>query len=66
MMDKATFDKYYEGDLETKSKVASLPNLTEAEYQMHQLLFKNKWRLEQEKIPMDYSLLQLKTLTEEP
>ena len=66
MMDKATFDKYYEDDLETKSKISSLPNLTEPEHLMHQLLFKNKWRLEQEKIPMDYTLLQLKTLTEEP
>ncbi|TQI69642.1 hypothetical protein JM79_0524 [Gramella sp. Hel_I_59] len=66
MMDKATFDQFYEDDLETKSKIFSLPNLTEAEKHMHQLLFKNKWRLEQEKIPMDYTLLQLKTLTEEP
>lgn len=66
MMDKSTFDKFYEGDIETKSKVSSLPNLTEAEQIMHQLLFKNKWRLEQEKIPMDYTLSQLKTLTEEP
>ncbi|UBZ13304.1 DUF2220 family protein [Flagellimonas marinaquae] len=65
MMDKATFDKYYEDDLETKSKVASLPNLTEDEYQMHQMLFKNKWRLEQEKIPIDYALLKLKPLTEQ-
>lgn len=66
MMDKATFDKFYEDDLETKSKVASLPNLNEAEYQMHQMLFINKWRLEQEKIPIDYTLLKLKSLTEQP
>jgi hypothetical protein len=65
MMDKATFDKFYEDDLETKSKVASLPNLNEAEYQMHQMLFINKWRLEQEKIPIDYTLLKLKPLTEQ-
>tara|TARA_B100000378_G_scaffold277056_1_gene276409 strand:- start:42788 stop:43939 length:1152 start_codon:yes stop_codon:yes gene_type:complete len=65
MMDKATFDKYFEDDLETKSKVASLPNLTEAECQMHQMLFNNKWRLEQEKIPMDYTLQKLKPLTEQ-
>ncbi|MBP2831783.1 hypothetical protein J8281_06240 [Aquimarina sp. U1-2] len=65
MMDKTTFDKYYEDDLETKSKVASLPNLTEAENQMHQMLFNNKWRLEQEKIPMDYTLLHLNILTEQ-
>jgi len=64
MMDKTTFDKYYENDLETKSKVPSLSNLTKAECQMHQLLFKNKWRLEQEKIPLEYSLLQIKKLTE--
>lgn len=65
MMDKATFDKFYEDDLETKSKIASLPNLNEAEYQMHQMLFINKWRLEQEKIPIDYTLLKLKPLTEQ-
>ncbi|OSY87548.1 hypothetical protein WH52_10610 [Tenacibaculum holothuriorum] len=65
MMDKVTFDKYYEDDLETKSKVALLSNLNEVENQMHQMLFTNKWRLEQEKIPMDYTLLQLKTLTEQ-
>lgn len=63
MMDKATFDMFYEDDLETKSKTETLLHLTEKERDMHQLLFKNKWRLEQEKIPLDYTLSQLKKLT---
>tara|TARA_R110002072_G_C7973700_1_gene535091 strand:+ start:5938 stop:7089 length:1152 start_codon:yes stop_codon:yes gene_type:complete len=63
MMDKTTFDKFYENDLETKSKIETLLHLNEEERDMHQLLFKNKWRLEQEKIPMDYTLSQLKKIT---
>lgn len=63
MMDKTTFDMFYENDLETKSKTEILLHLNEDEHKMHQLLFKNKWRLEQEKIPMDYTLSQLKKLT---
>lgn len=63
MMDKTTFDMFYENDLETKSKTETLLHLNEEERNMHQLLFKNKWRLEQEKIPMDYTLSQLKKLT---
>ena len=63
IMDKATFDLFYENDLETKSKIETLVHLNEEERNMHKLLFKNKWRLEQEKIPMDYTLSQLKKLT---
>jgi hypothetical protein len=63
MMDKTTFDLFYENDLETKSKIQSLVHLNEEERNMHKLLFKNKWRLEQEKIPIDYTLSQLKKLT---
>lgn len=59
MMDKTTFDMFYENDIETKSKIETLLHLNEKERNMHQLLFKNKWRLEQEKIPMDYTLKQL-------
>ena len=59
MMDKSTFDMFYENDLETKSKIETLIHLNEKEHSMHQLLFNNKWRLEQEKIPMDYTLKQL-------
>lgn len=62
MMDKTTFDLFYENDLETKSKIETLVHLNEEERNMHKLLFKNKWRLEQEKIPMDYTLSQLKKL----
>lgn len=64
MMDKTTFDLFYEDDLESKSKIETLVHLNEEEHTMHQLLFRNKWRLEQEKIPMDYTLSQLKKLTQ--
>ena len=63
MMDNTTFDMFYENELETKSKTETLLHLNEEERNMHQLLFKNKWRLEQEKIPMVYALSQLKKLT---
>lgn len=62
MMDRATFETYYENDLENTSKSKTLINLTEPEQQMYQLLSTNKWRLEQEKIPMDYTLSQFKNI----
>ena len=62
MMDRATFETYYENDLENTSKSKTLINLTEPEQQMYQLLSTNKWRLEQEKIPLDYTLSQFKNI----
>lgn len=66
MMDRKTFDHFFEDDLGILSKIVTLPNLNEEEETMHRLLHQNNWRLEQEKIPMDYTLSQLNKLTKEP
>ena len=53
-MDKDTFDKFFENDLGTPSKVLTEMNLTEEEKQLYEILKGNNWRLEQEKIPQEY------------
>lgn len=65
MMDKNTFDHFFEDDLGVLSKIVNLLNLNVAEQNMHRLLHQNNWRLEQEKIPMDYTLIQLNKLIKE-
>jgi len=55
LMDKATFDKYFENDNGTPSKISISLNLTAEEQQLYELLKKNKWRLEQEKVPLEYT-----------
>lgn len=65
MMDQTTFDHFFENDLGTLSIVENPPNLNTEEQNMHRLLFKNNWRLEQEKISMDYTLFQLKKLVKQ-
>lgn len=65
MMNRATFDHFFEDNLGTFSKIDNLPNLNGEEQNMHRLLLQNNWRLEQEKIPMDYTLIQLNKLIKE-
>jgi len=54
LMDKLTFEKYFENDEGTPNNVSVRLNLTEEEQQLYQLLKENNWRLEQEKIPLEY------------
>lgn len=54
LMDKQTFDKYYEGDKGKILPKENLPNLTTEEQELYKLIKLNNWRLEQEKIPRDH------------
>ncbi|WP_111706560.1 Wadjet anti-phage system protein JetD domain-containing protein [Lutibacter citreus] len=58
LMDENTFDKFFENDLGTISKVSIELNLTEPELVIYNKLKENNWRLEQEKIPLDYVNLE--------
>ena len=48
------FEKFFEKDYGTISKVLTQLNLTEKEQILYDILKENNWRLEQEKIPIDY------------
>lgn len=52
LMDKITFEKFFEYDKGTPSNVSVMLNLTKEEQQLYELLKINNWRLEQEKIPL--------------
>jgi hypothetical protein len=54
LMDKVTFDKFFENDQGTPTTVSIKLNLTNEEHQLYDILKTNNWRLEQEKIPYDY------------
>jgi hypothetical protein len=54
LMDKQTFDNFFEGDKGTPTIVFTGLNLKEDEQQLYDILKSNNWRLEQEKIPFDY------------
>jgi hypothetical protein len=54
LMDKFTFDNFFENDLGMSSKITAKLNLTTEEQQLYELLKVNNWRLEQEKIPLEY------------
>ena len=54
LMDETTFNKFFENNNGTLSKVTTLLNLTEVELTIYEKLKKNNWRLEQEKIPLEY------------
>lgn len=54
LMDKNTFNKFFEKDLGTKSKTSKKLNLTKDENRIYVKLKENNWRLEQEKIPLQY------------
>ena len=53
-MDKKTFDIYFEDDKGTPSKLSAKLKLTDEEQLLYEILKTNNWRLEQEKIPIDY------------
>ena len=54
LMDEKTFNKFFVKDPGTPSKIIAKLNLTDDEKQLYESLKKNNWRLEQEKIPLDY------------
>lgn len=54
LMDKQTFDKFFEEDEGTPTNISAKLNLTDEEQQLYDILKANNWRLEQEKIPFDY------------
>ncbi|GHV07970.1 hypothetical protein FACS1894160_1480 [Bacteroidia bacterium] len=54
LMDKQTFEKFFENDKGTPSKITIKLNLTDEEQKLYELLKANNWRLEQEKILQRY------------
>lgn len=54
LMDKETFDKFFEGDKGTPTTLSTKLNLNSDEQQLYDILRANNWRLEQEKIPFGY------------
>ena len=62
LMDKATFDNYFEKECGTPSKINVKLNLTTEEEELYQYIKVNNYRLEQEKIPQRYVIEQLKYL----
>lgn len=55
LMDKQTFDEFFEDDKGTLTNISTKLNLTDEEQQLYEILKTNNCRLEQEKIPIDYS-----------
>lgn len=60
LMDKATFDKYFENDLGTPSRINAKLNLTTEEEELYSYIKTNNYRLEQKKIPQSYVVEKLK------
>lgn len=54
LMDKITFEKFFENDKGTPTGVSTKLNLTEEEQLLYHILKANNWRLEQEKIPFHW------------
>ncbi len=54
LMDKQTFDKFFEDDNGTPTNISTRLNLTDEEQELYNILKTNNWRLEQEKISIDY------------
>lgn len=54
LMDRITFEKFFENDSGSPTNVSTKLNLTDEEQQLYELLKINNWRLEQEKIPLDW------------
>lgn len=62
LMDRATFDEYFEKDLGVPNNVSVDLNLTSEERTLYEHLKLNNYRLEQEKIPQDYLIKHLMEL----
>lgn len=60
LMEKQTFDKFFEDDKGTPTKSSTKLNLTDEEQQLYDILKVNNWRLEQEKIPLEYVIEKFK------
>lgn len=54
LMDKTTFERFFENDFGKPTTDTTTLNLTDSERELYNLLKTNNWRLEQEKIPFDY------------
>jgi len=52
LMDKMTFERFFENDKGTPTSISTILNLTEEELKIYNILKTNNWRLEQEKIPL--------------
>ena len=63
LMDKSTFDKYFENDARKPRKISIELNLTAEELSLYEYIKTNNYRLEQEKIPQHYVMEQLKSLS---
>jgi hypothetical protein len=59
LMDRTTFEEFFEQDKGALTNISAKPNLTEEEEQLYNILRKNNWRLEQEKIPLYWVKEQL-------
>ena len=59
LMDRETFDKYYEGDKGSETNVEKELCLTREENEMFKYIKENNLRLEQEKIPFEYVLMRI-------
>lgn len=62
LMDKNTFDTYFEGDFGTPSNVSVELNLTTEEKTLYEYIKNNNLRLEQEKIPQSLVVKSIKDL----
>jgi hypothetical protein len=54
LMDKKAFDKFFENDNGTPTNISTKHYLTDEEQELYEILKTNNWRLEQEKIPLEY------------
>lgn len=54
LMDKQTFDNFFEDDNGTPKNISTKLNLTDEEQLLYDILKTNNWRLEQEKIPYEF------------
>lgn len=59
LMDRETFDKFFEGEKGAETNVEKELCLTHEENEMFNFLKMNNYRLEQEKIPYDYALTRI-------
>lgn len=59
LMDRETFNKYFEGDKGTETNVEKELCLTIEETDMFKYLKENNYRLEQEKIPFEYAITKI-------
>ncbi|MBT0607567.1 Wadjet anti-phage system protein JetD domain-containing protein [Aequorivita echinoideorum] len=55
LMDKHAFNKFFEDDNGTPRNIYTKLNLTDEEQELYEILKTNNWRLEQEKISLEYA-----------